>query len=622
MLKGQDIICISSIDWDFIWQSHQQVMSTFASNNNRVLFIENTGVRPVTISDIRRLKKRVVNWLKSVKGFREESKNLYIYSPIILPFPYSRLAGWINKKLLVNAVKRWMKATGFHEPIIWTYLPTPVVLGLIDEIPHKALIYYVADNLSTTSLPAKKITAYEETLLKKADLVFVMPKNMLEYCRSFNQNVMRVPMGVDTKKFLDNGFSNVVPKELEGLKQPIIGYVGGLRSCVDQDLIIFLAERFPGFKFVFVGPIQTDISRLKKVKNLIFVGQKPHAELPGYVKQFDVAVIVYKNDAYGNSISSGKLNEYLIMGKPVVSTDINEAKEFNKDNGGIIYVASNYEEFASLVSKAIKEDGPELKARRRQVAENNSWDKKTEQMSAAIDNIIANRNNECLDWKERLLKFYKYGHRKLSRIVLAISIVWILLFYTPVVWYLAEPLKISHPVRKADCIVVFAGGVGESGKAGQGYEERVEYAVRLYKQGFASHMIFSSGYVYVFKEPLVMKALAVQLGVLEGDILLEDKAGSTYQNVKFTKEALDKNNWKDILLISAPYHMKRASLVFNKIANDINVTFVPLPHGSFYAHPDKTDDGRRVWKRTNLKQIKGILHEYLGIIYYWWKGWI
>ena len=40
-----DILCISSIDWDFIWQGHQEIMSTLAAQGHRVLFLENTGVR-------------------------------------------------------------------------------------------------------------------------------------------------------------------------------------------------------------------------------------------------------------------------------------------------------------------------------------------------------------------------------------------------------------------------------------------------------------------------------------------------------------------------------------------------------------------------------------------------
>jgi hypothetical protein len=32
MPHSTDIICISSIDWDFIWQGHQEIMSTLAAS--------------------------------------------------------------------------------------------------------------------------------------------------------------------------------------------------------------------------------------------------------------------------------------------------------------------------------------------------------------------------------------------------------------------------------------------------------------------------------------------------------------------------------------------------------------------------------------------------------------
>ena len=44
-LAGERIVCISSIDWDFNWQGHQEIMAALASEGSRVLFVENTGVR-------------------------------------------------------------------------------------------------------------------------------------------------------------------------------------------------------------------------------------------------------------------------------------------------------------------------------------------------------------------------------------------------------------------------------------------------------------------------------------------------------------------------------------------------------------------------------------------------
>ena len=69
---GHDVVCISSIDWDFIWQGHQEIMSTLAAQGHQVLFLENTGVRSPKFSDLPRLRKRILNWWKSTRGFREE----------------------------------------------------------------------------------------------------------------------------------------------------------------------------------------------------------------------------------------------------------------------------------------------------------------------------------------------------------------------------------------------------------------------------------------------------------------------------------------------------------------------------------------------------------------------
>jgi len=121
MLHGRDVVCISSIDWDFIWQGHQEIMASLAEHGNRVLYIENTGVRPPRLRDLPRVRTRLRNWWRGTKGFRQERENLVVYSPIVLPFPYSRLARWVNRTLLMRALRRWMRATDFRRPVVWTF---------------------------------------------------------------------------------------------------------------------------------------------------------------------------------------------------------------------------------------------------------------------------------------------------------------------------------------------------------------------------------------------------------------------------------------------------------------------------------------------------------------------
>jgi len=87
-----DILCLSSIDWDFVWQGHQEIMTTLARQGHRVLFVENTGVRGPRLGDLSRIQHRLGKWRTSVRGFWQVEPNLYVFSPLVLPFPY---AGWL-----------------------------------------------------------------------------------------------------------------------------------------------------------------------------------------------------------------------------------------------------------------------------------------------------------------------------------------------------------------------------------------------------------------------------------------------------------------------------------------------------------------------------------------------
>ncbi len=616
MLKGQDIICISSIDWDFIWQGHQVIMSTLADQGNRVLFIENTGVRSPSLRDLPRLKKRIYNWFHSTKGIRKEKENLYIYSPIILPFPYSRIARRINKFLLVGALERWVKSIGFSNPVLWTFLPTGVALDIIDSINSKAVVYYCIDNLSESSPGAKRIRQTEIDLLRKADLVFVTAKNLYDFCARYNRNVHIFPFGVDMDVYEKARSGDIRPPEdIASIRHPIVGYIGGIHKWIDVELEKFLAQSHPDKSFVFVGPLQIDVEALKALSNVHFLGQKRYEDLPRYVSQFDVCTIPYLITEYTKNVYPTKLNEYLTLGKPVVSTAIPEVEAFNERNENVVRIGRSKEEFSSLIDAAVsrKTSAQEYEKRAHVALKESSWSVKIEKMCALLEEKIAEKEKErSLRWKDNLLMLYRASKRRMVPVLAAALAAYLILFHTPFIWYVGRPLKVANSIEKSDAIIVLAGGVGESGKAGQGYEERVKYGVELFKSGYSPHLVFSSGYTYAFKEAEVMKALAVSLGVPGDAITLNENAKDTYENIKFTRDILVREGWKKAILISSPYHMLRASLVCRKAAPGIAYCYAPIPYSIFFG-PESA-----VWPR----HIIAILHEYLGIVYYWYKGYI
>jgi uncharacterized SAM-binding protein YcdF (DUF218 family) len=615
MLKKEDIICISSIDWDFLWQGHQEIMTRLARGGNMVLFVENTGVRIPTIKDFKRIKSRILNWKKGIHGIRKVEDGLYVYSPLVLPFPYFRIARFLNKKIMFSVFFKWLKTIGFSEPIVWTFLPTGLSLDLVSEIGPKVLIYYCIDLFQASSKDAKKIKHTEHLMLKKADLVFVTSQELFNYCARYNKNVHYFPFAVNIENFtkaLEE--DRKAPADLKKVKKPIAGYSGGIHKWIDFDLVREAALKNKDATFVFCGPVQTDVSKIKGLPNVAFLGQKTPDELPLYVREFDVALIPYRITDYTRNVYPTKLNEYLSLGKHVISTNLPEVIKFNREMGDIVKIVFGKGNFADTVARMLKEPVSEdEKARAINIARKNSWSDRIEEMSALIEGASYAKGKEReKTWKANLSRLYKKTKKSLVPLVATGIIAYMLIFYTPLLWFLASPLRISGIPRKADVIMALGAGVGESGKIGQGYEERVDSAVTLYKKEFADKIIYSSGYRYLMKEAQVMKVLSVFMGVEEDDIIIDKGPINTYEMVTHLREFMDENNWKSAIVISSPYHMRRLRLLCNKYLKDKKIYLVPVEKNSFYAR------GRRV----KMKQINGIIHEYLAILYYRLRGYL
>ena len=609
-----DVLCVSSIDWDFIWQGHQEIMSRMAAQGHRVLYVENTGVRAPKMRDLPRVRQRLRNWWRSTKGFREERPNLFIYSPLLLPLPYFWMARWINRTLLSRALHRWMDAVGFHRPILWTFLPTPLALDIISAVDPQVTIYYCIDDLASSSHGARKIVSSEVQLFKQADLVFVTSERLRERAARFSDRVHLFPFGVNLERFdAVRRSADDVPADLQPLARPVVGYVGGLHQWVDQPLLADVASRLPEMSFALVGPAQTDVSALERCGNVTLFGQRAHPDVPRYVKRFDVGIVPYRLTDYTANVYPTKLNEYLVMGIPVVATDLPEIRRFNAEHGDVVEVAADAGAFAAAIRRSLNgASTPAVVERRIAVAQSNSWERRIAAMGQLIDHAVAKRAANEQRWDQALRRIYRRTRSHVAAVVAALAAVYLLVFYTNVAWWAAEPLRMSSPPARADAIVVFAGGVGETGKAGGGAQERLSEAVNLYRSGFAPYLVLSSGYVYSFKEAQSMRDLAIAQGVPPSAIALEERSTNTYQNVTFVNEILRDHKWRSILLVSSPYHMRRATMVWHKLAPEVAVTPAPPPRSQFYDHI----------RGASFDQVRGILYEYLAILGYWKNGWV
>ena len=67
----------------------------------------------------------------------------------------------------------------------------------------------------------------------------------------------------------------------------------------------------------------------------------------------------------------------------------------------------------------------------------------------------------------------------------------------------------------------------------------------------------------------LMKNHAIKLGVNESKILIDDKALTTHENADFTKEIIEENKFKSVIVVTSDYHSRGVKLAMEKSLEDI-----------------------------------------------------
>lgn len=116
-------------------------------------------------------------------------------------------------------------------------------------------------------------------------------------------------------------------------------------------------------------------------------------------------------------------------------------------------------------------------------------------------------------------------------------------------------------------------------------KERVSAAVEAYQNGRIQKIIFSGGVNGVsnqnndpIPEAIKMKDLAISMGALEEDILVDDTSNNSFENVsnsfKLIKEKID-----SIAIITSEFHLKRCMGIILKEYPNLNVILIPAKDG-------------------------------------------
>ncbi len=405
MITNRNIIFISSIEWDFHWQIHQEIASRLAKAGNHVLYIENTGVRAPRLRDAKRIAVRLKNIGTSLfsLGVRQVAPNIHVLSPIVLPPFGSFSQRFINRRFLLPKIKGIAQKLGMRDPLLWSYLPTDTAVDLIEMLRTRdsAIIYYCGADFSQLTPQVDKLRHSETALFKTADVVFTFCPQLVEHCEKWNGNVHNVPAGVNLEIFhtghtgIDESAASSssayheITRFLSSLSHPVIGYVGGMHKFVDYNLLKESAKVRPQWSWVFVGAIQEETNGLSALPNVHILGQQPHQHLAHYIRQFDICLIPYLNDPATATTLPTKLNEYLALGKPVVSTELPAICDFNRRHQILTTALNQPDSFLRAIEHALKLPTDErIIARRWEVAALGDWQSCLRNMSETIEAVL------------------------------------------------------------------------------------------------------------------------------------------------------------------------------------------------------------------------------------------
>lgn len=167
-------------------------------------------------------------------------------------------------------------------------------------------------------------------------------------------------------------------------------------------------------------------------------------------------------------------------------------------------------------------------------------------------------------------------------------------------------LIVEDPLVRAEVAVVPTGEL----------LERIETAVKLYQTGYVKNIIVT-GYFPAFSV-FKLKEFAVQQGVPAERIITENVSQGTYEHTWAVSAIMKQRDWQTMILVTSPYHSRRAAWIFKKAAAGAKIKVISYPARPAWFKADSW------WRHPN--SALQVRWEYKKLAYYYWHygllGWL
>ena len=308
--------------------------------------------------------------------------DVYVPEPWLFDSYRSR---WLQRFMLKARVRRgWerLRRRGCRSQVL--YLWHYQFEAALEAASYDLSLYHIDDEYSFTPDPPP-MPALERRVIGAVDQVFAISPRLLERKGGINPHMAFAPEAVDYRLYSTPAPE---PADLASIPHPRIGYTGTIKVQLDWHLLRGLAERYPAWSFVFVGPKRLDpetgaiAEAMERLGNVHFLGEKRVKEVAAYPQHFDACIMPYLVDNYTHNIFPLKLHEYLACGKPVIGSRIRSLLDYD----AVIALAGSLDEWSEQLTDALAPAAftPGAIAARQEAARLADWSDRTYEIARII----------------------------------------------------------------------------------------------------------------------------------------------------------------------------------------------------------------------------------------------
>ena len=380
--RARSVIVFGGNDWNSMWQTRQYISAGLARRGCRVTYSTGLPFLARESADWKAhglmTEQRVDSGVTILRAGRWLVRSLSVQ--------------WWDRLVVTRHLGALMAAAGWQDAerrILYVYHPSfwPYVAAL----PDCLVVYHADDAFALLPCASETERMMEGRLVERADIVVASSEPVARLLPGDGPRKARIlPNAADVARF-EAAVQQSCPEDLAKIPHPRIGYIGSVNPKVDLSLVAQVAAQRPGWHWIFVGPLRTDIgaqdvggaaylaglAACRQRPNVHFIGLRDMRDIPRYAAHMDVNVMCYRTDPGGwwVAIYPLKLHEYLAVGRPVVSADLEAVRPFTS----VLTIAVTVDEWVSAIERALDEE-PTMAEARRTVARANTWDARVDQL--------------------------------------------------------------------------------------------------------------------------------------------------------------------------------------------------------------------------------------------------